>query len=400
MIAPLVQAALSLWALGLAIPSATFSAECLLGVLGGRRRHAPTRDESAKTTILIPAHNESAGIGETLAKLSAQLRRSDQILVVADNCTDDTAAKARLAGATVLERVDPERRGKGYALSYGVAHMASLPSPPNIVLVMDADCVLSEGGIDALAATALSTNRPAQAEYAMVIPEGADLKTKIGAFAFRVKNLIRPRALHCLGLGRQLAGTGMAFPWSVLRDAPDMKGHITEDLVLGLELALRGQATVHCPDVLVESDIAPSVSGQAGQRKRWEQGHLLAIREYLPKMLEGALRQRRVELFVLGCDLAVPSLAILVLMLGGTCAATGALAAAWPAVGLVPFSIGCADAALVGCGVAASWWACGRDLLSVRELCLGLPRYLLWKVPTYLHLVRHREEAEWVRAER
>ncbi len=400
MIGPLLRVVLSLWSLGLAIPSATFSAECLVGALGGKKRMPRTRGRTARVAVLIPAHNESAGIEKTLSQLAKQLGSNDQLLVVADNCTDDTAEKARIAGATVLERFDAERRGKGYALSYGVAHLAAMLPPPEVVVVMDADCVLSEGGIDALAATTLNAGRPAQAEYAMVIPLGADLKTKIGAFAFRVKNLIRPRGLHRIGLGRQLAGTGMAFPWNVLRDAPDMRGHITEDLVLGLELALRDQAAVHCPDVLVESDIAPSVSGQAGQRQRWEQGHILAIREYLPKMLREAIRRRRVELLVLACDLAVPSLAILVMMIGGTCVATVAIATALPTVGWLPVMVACADVAMVSGGVAASWWVCGRDLLSARELCFGVPRYLLWKVPTYLRFLRRKDATEWVRAER
>src|SRR3954453_21104955 len=66
--------------------------------------------------FVVPAHNESAGIAATVRSLlgvdyPAQLF---DVLVVADNCQDDTAAQARASGATVLERQDPEHRGKGY----------------------------------------------------------------------------------------------------------------------------------------------------------------------------------------------------------------------------------------------------------------------------------------------
>jgi cellulose synthase/poly-beta-1,6-N-acetylglucosamine synthase-like glycosyltransferase len=239
-----------------------------------------------------------------------------------------------------------------------------------------------------------------QAEYALLIPRGAELKTKIGAFAFRVKNLLRPRGLHRIGLGCQLAGTGMAFPWDVLRNAPDMHGHLTEDLALGLELTLRNQTAVHCSDVRVESNIAPSISGQSVQRQRWERGHIMAIRKYIPQMLIGAIRQRRIELLILACDLAVPSLAILVMMLVSTSITVLSIAIALPSVGWLPLMVVCADAAMVGVGVAASWWVCGRDLLSASELCIGVPRYLLWKVLGYLRLLRRRPNVEWIRTER
>ena len=48
---------------------------------------------------LIPAYNGAAGIAGTVRCLRAQTRPPDRIVVVANNCTDDTAAEARRAGA-------------------------------------------------------------------------------------------------------------------------------------------------------------------------------------------------------------------------------------------------------------------------------------------------------------
>ena len=73
--------------------------------------------------VLVPAHNESSGLLPTLANIQSQLLPGDRLLVVADNCSDDTAALARAAGAEVVERNDPTRRGKGYALDWGVQHL-------------------------------------------------------------------------------------------------------------------------------------------------------------------------------------------------------------------------------------------------------------------------------------
>src|SRR5271155_3397908 len=71
-----------------------------------------------RIAVLVPAHNESRGLLGTLDDIRAQLHSDDRLLVVADNCTDDTAAVAKLAGAEVAERNDPAKIGKGYALDW------------------------------------------------------------------------------------------------------------------------------------------------------------------------------------------------------------------------------------------------------------------------------------------
>jgi cellulose synthase/poly-beta-1,6-N-acetylglucosamine synthase-like glycosyltransferase len=401
MIGTLLGIPLALGSAGLTIPSLTFAVECLLGVSGDEKRAGAAPPDSASVAVLIPAHDEQAGIAGTLEKLAPQLRPNrDQVIVIADNCTDDTANVARRAGATVLERHDSAHRGKGYALSFAIGHLAATSSPPDVVVVLDADCALRRGGLTALVGCVQQTQRPVQADNVLNIWPNAPLRTKISAFAFRVKNLVRPRGLARLGFGRQLAGTGMGFPWDVIRDAPKMQGHITEDLVLGLELALRGQCTVHCPEALVESDIAPSITGQAKQRERWEHGHLSAIREYFPRMMREAVRQGRLELCVLGCDLAVPSLAMLVLMVGSGCVVSTAAVTLVPSVTWIPAAICGANAAIIAIAVGAAWGACGRDLLSSKDLFLGVPGYLLWKMPSYWRLLSRKRATQWVRAER
>jgi hypothetical protein len=76
---------------------------------------------------------------------------------------------------------------------------------------VDADCVA--GAIEALARSSAASGRPAQARYLMRTGSGG---ASLSAFAFLVKNGVRPTGLHRLGLPCQLMGTGMAFPWSLL----------------------------------------------------------------------------------------------------------------------------------------------------------------------------------------
>lgn len=378
----------------LAVPVLTFSLECALGALGRPGRIGMVRPEGKKAVIVIPAHNEELGIGQTLKSLLREVHSSDSILVVADNCTDGTASLARELGATVVERNNATERGKGFAIDFAVRHLEAQPIAPDVVIVFDADCQFAAGSVNALIAAALDSDTPVQAEYELSSPPDADSKGRVGAFAFRVKNSLRTRGLSILGLPRQLAGTGMAFPWAVIRNAPNTKGHITEDLVMGLELAILGKPTFACPQALVMSEIAPSTQGQAGQRQRWERGHLSAIGEYTPKLLVAALLQRRAELLGLACDLAVPPLSLLVVGVVGTTA----LATTWGVIGggWLPAMLLGSELVLLGGAVGLAWHTVGRDLLPARELA-AIPKYLLWKLPGYLG---RRGGAGWVRAER
>ncbi len=174
----------------------------------------------ATTVLLVPAHDESASIVGTVAALQEDLGPGDRIVVVADNCTDDTAERAKAAGALAIERHDPDRRGKGYALRFGVEWLES--NPPSAVVVVDADCRLQPGSIRLLAAQALTLDRPVQAEYTFVPLKRTPL-SMVSTLALLVRNRVRPRGLRRLGLPCQLTGSGMAFPWPTLRDAPALR---------------------------------------------------------------------------------------------------------------------------------------------------------------------------------
>jgi predicted PurR-regulated permease PerM len=110
--------------------------------------------------------------------------------VIADNCTDDTAPIALAAGADVVERHDPGKRGKGYALDFGIRHLAL--DPPEIVIVIDADCRVKGNTIQQLAMVCACRRRPVQALDLMTAPDAAPINYQIAEFAWRVKNWLRP----------------------------------------------------------------------------------------------------------------------------------------------------------------------------------------------------------------
>ena len=188
--------------------------------------------------------------------------------MVADNCSDDTASLAAQSGAEVIERQDAERRGKGYALAYGLDHLAK--RPPDVVIIVDADCLVSEGSLGLLARQAQQHSRPVQADYVLTPPQRPQGLAVVSALAFLVKNRVRPRGLAALGLPCALTGTGMAFTWDVIRKAPPTDDNLVEDMVMGLALARLGHAPMLCPEARVRAAPRPHTgaiaSASAGSR--------------------------------------------------------------------------------------------------------------------------------------
>lgn len=376
----------------LAVPLLVLAVECLAAL--PRRRPAPPPAPAARPrcAVLIPAHDEEAGITRTLRALAPQLGPDDRVLVVADNCTDRTAAVARAHGAEVVERSDPSRRGKGYALAFGRDHLAI--DPPEVVIVVDADCVPGPDAIARLAAAGL--DRPVQGAYRMTAPAGAGPERQVAAFAFLVKNVVRPLGLRRLGGPALLTGTGMAFPWAVFRAAPLAHGHIVEDMGLTVDLAAGGHPPGFAPEADVRAEFPADDPAAATQRRRWEHGHLSVIRAGVPRLLALAVRRLRPGLAVLALDIGVPPLSALVMVTAGVLAVLAGWAACGGPAG-PPALLGAA-AGLAGVGLAAAWWRFGRGTLPARAAA-RVPGYAARKIGLYLDFVR-RPQREWVRTER
>ena len=366
------------------------------------RRETPQNPETtaraepgrAAFAVLMPAHDEAVGIAAAIEAVRVQLGPRDRLLVVADNCRDATAAIARAAGAEVTERNDALRRGKGYALDHGVRWLER--SPPAVVVIVDADCIVAPGALALLAQRCVATTRPVQALYLMHALPGSGLGLRVAAFAWVVKNKLRPIGGAALGWPCQLLGTGMAFPWALIVNAPLASGHLVEDMELGIALARAGAAPVFCPQAFVSSVFPSDAAGALAQRTRWEHGHLSVLASTGPRLLAQALMRRDGALVALSLDLMVPPLAALALALG----AALIFGAAWwgLASDVRPFALAVFAFTLFGAGVTMAWWRGGRHLVSLREL-LALPLYVAAKIPMYVRLFTKRQ-VEWVRTKR
>jgi cellulose synthase/poly-beta-1,6-N-acetylglucosamine synthase-like glycosyltransferase len=389
----ILNATLSICAALLLVPVAVLTIEVVAAVCG-RRMAFPASGARTPVAILIPAHDEEGGISATLRSIAPQLGQHDRLIVVADNCTDGTRNIAEAEGAEVVSRTNLEKRGKGFALDFGLRHLRS--NPPDIVIVVDADCHVAPGAIDHLAKVCANYRRPVQAQYLMQSQQNAGLRMRIAEFAWVVKNLVRPMGLGKLGLPCQLMGSGMAFPWISISNMDLADAHIVEDLKMGLDMARLGVPPIFCPEALVLSSFPTHEEGIRDQRTRWEHGHLGTILSEAPRVFLQGLKEMDFSLIALALDLCVPPLALLLMqvLVFWVVAAIFYAATGYRA----PLLIMSAASVIFGLAVLTAWVSHGRRIISFSSL-LSASLYPLWKIPMYVRFVFSRQ-SEWVRSKR
>jgi cellulose synthase/poly-beta-1,6-N-acetylglucosamine synthase-like glycosyltransferase len=230
----------------------------------------------------------------------------------------------------------------------------------------------------------------------MKTPTTAGPMAPIAEFAWLVKNLVRPLGYLRLGQPCQLMGTGMAFPWSVIRQVSLASGHIVEDLKMGIELADKGFSPVFCPNALVTSVFPENREGVNSQRTRWEHGHLGMIASEAPRYFLRALKTQNSALMALVLDLCVPPLALLTLLVLASCA-IGAVVYLISGEALILQLAGLTLACL-GLAILLAWTFFGRKILTFGRLAYA-PIYALRKIPLYAKFFVNRQ-VDWIRSKR
>jgi cellulose synthase/poly-beta-1,6-N-acetylglucosamine synthase-like glycosyltransferase len=384
-----VAAVLSLFAL-------MYCVQVLLALVPPWRKRALVRagTDRPSLAVVIPAHDEEAGIGTILSMVRPQLDAGDRLIVVADNCTDATAEVARGFGATVLERNHATDRGKSFALDYAVRYLEN--EPPAMVVFFDADSMVDSDTVAELAAACAKLGRPAQAKHVMLPVEGSRVDSRVSSFGNLVKNHVRLLGMRRMGLPSHLTGSGMIFPWSIISCAELAHGHLTEDKKLGIDLTIDGYPPYYCAEAAVWTEAPYTAKGAKTQRERWESGHL-SLTRLAPQIMKTAFRHNDPGLFLLAVDIALPPMVLLIL---------GLAAAVVPALLLVvldgwtfPLWILALSLGLVLALTLAAWWVFGRAMLPARSLPLIVP-FILSKIAVYSGNLLKRPESRWIRTDR
>ena len=244
----------------------------------------PGGDEGQAATIiaLIPAHNEETSIAATVASMLAQDLKPDRILVICDNCTDDTEAVARKAGADTFVTVGNVHKKAG-ALNQALAAVLPDLADSDLLLLQDADTLLNPGFSKA-AINAMSDDVGGVcAQYDMATPrnflermqgsEFARSRRRIGRKDGRTKILVGIAAMFTAGKLREVIAARKA---GILPGDPAvyMEMSLTEDYELSLAFRTLGYRLV-CPDgCRPRTHAMPTLAKLWHQRVRWSRGGL------------------------------------------------------------------------------------------------------------------------------
>jgi GT2 family glycosyltransferase len=382
----------------LALPP--LGAAAYLGVLALAARRpvspGPAAPPRTRFAVVVPAHDEEDGIAATVASLRAldypePLRR---LVVVADNCTDETAARAAAAGAAVLVRVDPDRRGKGHALAHAFAALEA-EGWADAVVVVDADTSVSPGLLRAFARRFEAGAQAVQARYGVRNPD-ASWRTRLLVLALCLFHDLRSLGRTRLGLSAGLRGNGMGLSRRALRQVPYAAFSIVEDVEHGIALGEAGLRVGYVAEASVRGDMAARGDGSRTQRRRWEQGRAALAWARGPRLVWAGLCRRDPVLLDLGLDLLVPPLTTLVLaVLAGSAAALVRLSLGGPLWAALPWL---AAALLLAAYVLRGWALSGVGARGLVDLLVFAPAYVVWKLA--LSLRRAPRRGEWIRTAR
>jgi cellulose synthase/poly-beta-1,6-N-acetylglucosamine synthase-like glycosyltransferase len=373
----------------------------LLAVASRRRAPRAYGAPATRFDIVIPAHDEEAGIAATVQSLlgtdyPTEMRR---VLVVADNCSDATAERAEAAGATVLVRNDSERRGKGYALAHAFER-SQADGLAGAVVVVDADTTVTPNLLRAFDARFTGGASAVQAEYGVRNPL-ASWRTRLMVIALALFHVLRSLGRERLGVSAGLRGNGMGFTTPLLASVPHDAFSVVEDLEYGIRLGFAGHRVHYVDEARVLGEMVSSEQASRSQRTRWEAGRFAIARTHAPRLIAEAIRRHDPVLADLAMDVLVPPLTWLVLsiLLGSVVTvawsawswhATGALSFAW-----VPWVL---SFLFVASYVARGVVLAGVGMAGVRDL-LWAPVYMVWKVVLTLKQRGQRKD-QWIRTTR
>ncbi len=366
-----------------ALPTGYLAATTLAALLP---RPAPKPGEKPRrVAIIIPAHNEQLLIGETVSQALAldYPPEAFTVLVIADNCTDDTAQLARTAGARVLERrANP---GKGQGLNDALTLL--LREDWDAFLILDADSQLHPQTLRALDGALASGAAAIQIRYGVANPRDS-IRTRAMELSTASFNALRPRGKTALGLSAGINGNGFCLARETVQRVPYLAHSIVEDIEYHILLLKAGYRVVFLDQVWVKAQMPLGGRGAQVQRVRWERGRIITLRNYAPGFLRDLLAGHRRAIDGL-IDVLMPPVSLLFLLLLP------------PAIWGGP---GARIAALVGFGVLTGHYflAAWRyaSLPSALLVIAYVPWYVVWKTWVVLHSLITERNLPWIRTDR
>ena len=268
----------------------------LIGLIKPAKAH-PRSDKKLKFAVLVCARNEERVIklpvkSVMMAKYPVDRR---EIIVLADNCTDGTAQKAREAGATVWEKTEPSH-GKGDVLEWGIAKLRKERPDIEAIAVFDADNACSDEWFNAIND---ALNDGESVVTGRRCSSNADVNVISGWYTvyWSMINELSNRVRTNLGLSAKLTGTGFAFLASILDEHGWQTRTLVEDTEFTVQTNLRGGRVAYVPDADYADEQPEDIYTSWRQLRRWATGGWQVVRYYFFPWVKGLCHHPSCRLF-------------------------------------------------------------------------------------------------------
>ncbi|MBC5998396.1 glycosyltransferase [Romboutsia ilealis] len=235
-----------------------------------------------KFAVIVSARNESDVIEEFIHTVDLQDYPSDliDVYVIADNCSDDTAQKARIAGAHVYERFDNKKVGKGYALDFLFKILRSKKTKYDGYFIFDADNLLSRNYISEM-------NKVFNRKY-KIVTSYRNSKNYDSNWISAGYSLWFLRESKYLNYARMLlnnscavSGTGFLISSEIIDKNNGWKYHLlTEDIEFTIDSIINGEKIGYCNSACFYDEQPTSFKDSWNQRMRWSKGFYQVFFKY------------------------------------------------------------------------------------------------------------------------
>lgn len=248
--------------------------------------------------LLVAAHNEESVIAELIESLNGlnYPKECFEVFVVADNCDDSTAERARMAGATVLERFDTTKRGKGYAMEFAFEKIFALERQFEYICVFDADNLVKSDFLIHMNNKINEGYRAVQGYLDSKNPTDSWLTFSYSMW-YWINNRIGQLSRGNLDLGCRLGGTGFAVESELIKQFGWGATCLAEDTEFTLKLALSDIKVGWAHNAVVFDEKPTQLSTSIKQRRRWMQGLADVASHYVNPLLKKGFKEKSATAF-------------------------------------------------------------------------------------------------------
>ena len=281
-----------------------------------KRHRAPINTNNI--AILIAARNEEAVIGELLHSIRKQDYDKEhlRVFVIADNCTDSTADIARSLGATVFERFNKEKIGKGYALDYAISKLRENGEWEKIdgVIVLDADNLLTQNYVTEMNKT-FSDGYEAFTSYRNSKNYGDNwISAGYGLWYIRESNFLHYSRM-LLRSSCAISGTGFFVSRQLLDRFDGWKFYLlTEDIEFSTFSVIQGVKIGCCINAELYDEQPITFEQSYKQRLRWSKGFFQVWKKHGKELVKGIFKHRKFAFFDMTMNI-MPAFILTVILL-------------------------------------------------------------------------------------